>query len=274
MKKTIIFNLVYKFLIRGVMYFISIIPLAILLTIEYESNILLKIFLLSLSIVTIPFVIIFFTSLLLFQFPKVKPGSYQIFSKDYYLWLKRDVILEIINSSYFLNNIVMRLDLIKIMYFKLIGVQNIITTIFAPNVRILDADKFVFGEKIFIGYSSFLSAHIIKGNKLILGVTHIGNNVKIGSFCRIAPNVKIGDNSLIDYSVEIGFNCNIGKNVKIFGSTKLDDNVTIEENVIIGKDCVIGRNTIIKKKIIIGSHSKIASRKKIENSLPEMSNIN
>ena len=67
-----------------------------------------------------------------------------------------------------------------------------------------------------------------------LGVTRIGNGVKIDNQVHIAHNVKIGDNTLVVAQVGIAGSTRVGKGVILAGRAGLTGHITIGDNAIVG----------------------------------------
>ena len=67
-----------------------------------------------------------------------------------------------------------------------------------------------------------------------LGVTRIGNGVKIDNQVHIAHNVKIGDNTLIVAQVGIAGSTTVGKGVILAGKAGITGHINIGDHVIVG----------------------------------------
>ncbi|SRR6266446_2595587 len=258
---TLINGFLYKFLIRYLIYLIGTLPFVVAVTaLSGSRNRVTEVVILSLSIVTAPVIIIITTGLVIFFHPKQKDGIVKTFSRDYFTWLRRNLLHEIITNSSFLNNSLNRIDLLKFLYYQLAGLTNPFLIIIAPHVLLLDPDRLICGKETFIGVNSLITGHIIKGDRLLIQTVHLGHQVKIGSACVISCGVKIGDGTRIDFGVSIGTNCKIGRNVIILRETKIDDNVTIEDSVVVGKFCKIGRKAVIRKNAYIESFEIIKAK--------------
>jgi UDP-3-O-[3-hydroxymyristoyl] glucosamine N-acyltransferase len=85
----------------------------------------------------------------------------------------------------------------------------------------------VLGDRVEVGSNSTI-------DRATLGVTSIGNGVKLDNQIQIAHNVEIGDNTVIAAqtgiagSSKIGKNCVIGGQVGIVGHISIGDNVKIQ----------------------------------------------
>ena len=266
-------RLLFVFILRFLIYGMSLIPFCYV-SVSYESTIN-KILLLIVTLLLAPILIIFLTGLTYYLTPKVVPGAYKIFSTPFIKWLLKDLIANIVTTSKFLNDIANRVDFIKIIYYRLLGVTNIKTMIIASDVLIMDPNKFTFGKNIFIGTSTLISGHFIKNRKLVLTMGEFGDNVQIGACCKIAQGVKIGKNSIIGFGVNIGVDCIIGENVIIHDATSLDEYSVIGDNTVVGKKCLIGRKTHIGKKCRVGHYSSVGSKLNIGEhaDIPELSTI-
>ena len=200
----------YQIILKVIVHIISLVPFIYILVIGFESRLLYAL-LLILAISISPLLLIIQTGLLLVVFPRARPGEYTIFSKKYLTWLRRNIIAEYVSSSSFMNNLVQRSSLLKILYYGMLGYKSPASVILAPDVKLLDPDLCKFGGSNFVGYGSVISSHTIKGDNLILAESRIGKNVKIGSYCKMAVGISIGESTLIDYGVELGVKCRIGK---------------------------------------------------------------
>ena len=257
--KTFLWLLFYQLLMKVIVYGIALFPALWLSVCTYESAIWHVLSILA-GVLLFPVILVFQVAILMAILPKAASGKYPIGSKFYFRWLRRNIIAEYVTGSAMLNNTIQRISILKILYYGMLGYKNPASLILAPDVKLLDPDRCMFGSRIFIGYVSVLSGHTVKGNQLIIESTKIGDAVKIGSFCKLAVGVEVGENSYIDYGVEIGMKTRIGKNVKIFASVQLDDEVIVEDNVVIGKGVMIGRKTLIGAGSVIGGYSRIGSR--------------
>ncbi|MGB1361907.1 MAG: UDP-3-O-(3-hydroxymyristoyl)glucosamine N-acyltransferase, partial [Flavobacteriaceae bacterium] len=85
----------------------------------------------------------------------------------------------------------------------------------------------VLGDRVEVGSNSTI-------DRATLGVTSIGNGVKLDNQIQIAHNVEIGENTVIAAqtgiagSSKIGKNCVIGGQVGIIGHINIGDNVKIQ----------------------------------------------
>jgi len=261
--KSFLIRVFFKFFIRFIVYAASLIPFCYSLVLQTESNIS-KILLLIISILSCPFLIIIISGLLYAITPKVESGSYKIFSPPFIKWFLKDVLADLVLSSSLLNNIANRIDFLKSIFYRLLGVSNPDTIIMASDVILLDPNRFIFGNNIFIGYSTMISGHFVKNRQLVLTMGEIKNNVQIGACCKIAQGVNIGNNVIIGFGVTIGVNCIIGDNTVIHDATILDDNCVVGENSVVGKKCLIGRKSVVKNNCFIGNYSSIGSSLKIK----------
>ncbi len=256
--KVFLIRFIFLFLIRFFIYSLAILPFCYVM-IFVETSIT-KLFLLLGSILLIPILIILHTGLLCYLCPKVPDGSYKPFSTYFIKWFLRDLIADTVISSRLLNNMTNRIDFLRVSFYGLLGVKNISTLVLASDVLILDANRFIFGKNIFIGYDTLISGHFVKNRKLVLEKGRFGDNVQIGACSRIAQGVKIGDNSIIGFGVKISVDCVIGNNVKIYNASELDAGVVIEDNAVIGKKCLLGKNAVIGENSYIGDYSTVGSR--------------
>lgn len=215
-------------------------------------------------IIWIPFSIVILTGIILRLHPTIKNEKIEPGSKKFFFWLNKNFIHEFVCSSSFLNNLTNRIDILRVFYYKLCGIKNPLLVIIAPDVKFLDPYLLDLGNKVFIGFGTIISGHIIQAGKLVVDYVKISDNVRIGASCFISCGVDIKEGANIGFGVKIGSNCKIGKNVIISSETIIDDNVTIEDNVIIGKFCIIGKNSIIKNKSVVSFNQVIRPRSVID----------
>lgn len=86
----------------------------------------------------------------------------------------------------------------------------------------------------------FTSVH--RGTTKDQGVTKIGDNVYMMSYCHIAHDCVIGDNVLFVNAVQLAGHVKVGKNARISGSTNITQFITIGRNAYIGGDSTIDRD--------------------------------
>ena len=75
-----------------------------------------------------------------------------------------------------------------------------------------------------------------------LGVTRIGNGVKMDNQIHIAHNVKIGDNALVVAQVGIAGSTTIGKSAILAGKAGISGHLTIGDNAIVGPYAGVSAN--------------------------------
>ena len=251
--------LLYQVILRLLVSIVSLLPFCLVMA-QDTLPVITEVISLILSISLIPFLVVIQTAILLRLFRKPRSGKFPIFSTDYYLWLRRNIVAEYVSSSSLLNNLVHRTSVLKILYYGMLGYRKPSYLIIAPDVKILDPGRCQFEKFVFIGVGTVIGGHTIKSLQLLLADTKIGSNVNIGSFCKFAVGVEIGKGTFIDYGVEVGMLCKIGDNVTIFAGVKLDDETVIEDNAVIGKAVTIGRKSHIGRGSFIGAYSRLGSR--------------
>lgn len=98
-----------------------------------------------------------------------------------------------------------------------------------------------------------------------IGRVEIGNDVEIGAnSCvdRAALGVtRIGDGVKLDNLVHIGHNCSIGRHVVIAAQTGLSGGVVVEDNAVIGGQVGIGDKARIESGAVLGSGCGILTSK-------------
>jgi UDP-3-O-[3-hydroxymyristoyl] glucosamine N-acyltransferase len=98
-----------------------------------------------------------------------------------------------------------------------------------------------------------------------IGRVEIGNDVEIGATStidRAALGVtSIGDGVKLDNMVHIGHNCRIGKHVVIAAQTGISGAVVVEDYAVIGGKVGIGDKARIESRAVIGSGSGILTSK-------------
>ena len=90
--------------------------------------------------------------------------------------------------------------------------------------KIPQTGKVVLGENLDVGANSTI-------DKATLGVTHIGDGVKLDNQIQIAHNVDIGSNTVIAGQTGIAGSSLIGKNVFMGGQVGVNGHVKIGNNV-------------------------------------------
>lgn len=248
------------------LYMISLTPFVwgIIYIHKLENNVS-KFFFIAISLVFAPVILLLLVSIILRLLPKVKSGNHRIFSGSYYLWIIRDFTYEIITTSNFLNNLLIRTKPIRNIIYSIMGLKNSNNFILANDVKLLDPDKIKIGKFTFIGINTLIAPHIIRANRLILKEINIGEKCIVGAFCTILSGTKVGSHCRIDSHVILNNDVEIGDKTIIYAGTNVDSNVRIGKQVIIGKNCIVGSNTVIGDKVAIGNYLRIGSDKYIKN---------
>jgi UDP-3-O-[3-hydroxymyristoyl] glucosamine N-acyltransferase len=98
-----------------------------------------------------------------------------------------------------------------------------------------------------------------------IGRVEIGQDVEIGAnscIDRAALGVtRIGDGVKLDNLVHIGHNCSIGRNVVIAAQTGLSGGVVVEDDAVIGGQVGIGDKARIETGAVLGSGCGILTSK-------------
>jgi UDP-3-O-[3-hydroxymyristoyl] glucosamine N-acyltransferase len=119
---------------------------------------------------------------------------------------------------------------------------------------VLGADGFGFERELYGGYQKFPQ----------IGRLEIGNDVEIGAnSCvdRAALGVtRIGDGVKLDNMVHIAHNCIIGNHVVIAAQTGLAGGVVVEEYAVIGGQVGIGDKARIESSVVLGSGCGVLSK--------------
>ena len=272
--QTFLWLLFYQGLLRSLVYLVSFLPFALVLTLPLNSTTPQVAAILA-SLAAVPVLILLQTALLLRLMPTAPTGRHPFRGKAYFAWLRTNIVSEYVGGLASLNDIVQRMAPLKVLYYGMLGYRSPWRIIMAPGVRLLDPTLCRFEPNVFLGVSTVVASHTVKSLKLLVAENRFGRNVMVGSFCRFAVGVTVDEDSWIDYGVEVGMLTRIGKNVRIFASVKVDDEVTIGDNVVIGKGAQIGRKSTIGDGCVIGGYSRLGSRVHLEpgTKLPEMTDL-
>gem|GEM_PF-7101303 len=230
---------------------------------KFDNNVS-KFFFIAISLVFAPVILLLLVSIILRLLPRVKNGNHRIFSGSYYLWIIRDFTYEILTTSHFLNNLLIRTKPIRNIIYSIMGLKNSNYFILGNDVKLLDPDKIKIGKYTFIGINTLIAPHIIRANRLILKEINIGEKCIVGAFCKILSGTKVGSHCRIDSHVILNNDVEIGDNSIIYAGTNVDNNVMIGKRVIIGKNCIVGSNTVIEDNVTIGNYLRIGSNQYIK----------
>lgn len=263
----------FIFIVRFFVYGTALMPFLYTTTLEVKLS--KKLFFLGTTGISVPFLIVIITAILIRISPSVGFGVYPMFSKKFIYWFLRDTLADIILCSSFLNNLRNRIDFLRYIYFVIINFRPPKKMIFASDVIILDPNMFVYGNNLFFGYATMISGHFVKNGKLFLTQGRIGSNTSIGAKCNIANGVKIGDNVQIGFGVSIGVQCIIEDNVIIHDACVIDDYAYIGRNSIIGKKTLLGRKSKVGSNTYVGNYCKLGSYLQIadKSKIPELTTI-
>ena len=84
-----------------------------------------------------------------------------------------------------------------------------------------------------------------------LGVTQIGEQVKIDNLVHIAHNVKVGDRTLIAAQTGIAGSCTIGSDVVIGGQVGIADHCRLQDGCIVGAQAGIPSGKVINSGVTV-----------------------
>lgn len=142
-----------------------------------------------------------------------------------------------------------------------------------PNVTIYDdveiGDRAVIHSGAVIGADGF--GFVMAGDHYEkfpqVGRVSIGNDVEIGANCcidRAALGVTwIGDGVKLDNMVHVGHNCRIGRHVVVAAQTGFSGGVIIEDYAVIGGQVGIGDKARIESRAVLGSGCGVLTSKVI-----------
>jgi UDP-3-O-[3-hydroxymyristoyl] glucosamine N-acyltransferase len=142
-----------------------------------------------------------------------------------------------------------------------------------PNVTIYDdcdiGDRAVLHSGCVIGADGF--GFVLTGEKYEkfpqVGRVEIGNDVEIGAnscIDRAALGVTwIGDGVKIDNMVHVGHNCRLGKHVVVAAQTGFSGGVVVEDYAVIGGQVGIGDKARIESRAVLGSGCGVLTSKVI-----------
>jgi UDP-3-O-[3-hydroxymyristoyl] glucosamine N-acyltransferase len=124
-------------------------------------------------------------------------------------------------------------------------------------------DHVILHAGVTVGGSGF--GFVFDGNSQVrfpqVGSVEIGNDVEIGANTTIDRGslgvTRIGNGVKVDNLVQIAHNVEIGKNVVIAAQTGISGSTIIEENVIIGGQVGFGDHARVQKGAIIGSKAGV-----------------
>lgn len=259
---------IFKSLLPLTFHFLAVSPFILSLVFFYDlENRWAYFLIITLAVLSTPIVFVISIAFAGYIIPQVSEGKYTLGSKEYFFWLLKTLVFELITNSAYINNMVNRDWIIHFIVYKLMRMRTLSGYIITPNVKLSDPDKIFIGKGTFIGTGTTISPHVVRKYKntlkVVLKNVILGEDCIVGAQCSIGPGVTISHRSKIDFYVAIESNVKIGENTIVLAGTKIYSNVTIGQNVRIGKACVIGSRVTIEDGVNIGDFTYIGSRVRI-----------
>jgi carbonic anhydrase/acetyltransferase-like protein (isoleucine patch superfamily) len=99
------------------------------------------------------------------------------------------------------------LTFLRLLYFRGQGAKLSWSTHISPGARVWSAGLCQFGHMTYIGEFAHVTAHLSRGDKLLIAPVVIGDGVNVGAHANIGPGVTIGSGARIGPLVDIAPGC-------------------------------------------------------------------
>ncbi|MEM8960953.1 MAG: DapH/DapD/GlmU-related protein [Acidobacteriota bacterium] len=109
----------------------------------------------------------------------------------------------------------------RYLYWRALGAKIAYGVNCSPFINVSDLPLITIGKGTTIGAYSHISAHLLRGDRLIVAPVTIGQGVELGIQCVIGPGTRIGNDSTIGANCAIGLHTTIGEDVQIGAGNRL-----------------------------------------------------
>ena len=179
------------------------------------------------------FTLVLVLSALRLVLPREKEGTSKVFAdRDFFVFLLHWGL-----ESYVPPPLITHIQLLtslRLLYFRGQGMKLSWSTHISPGARIWSAGLCSFGHLTYIGEFAHVTAHLSRGDKLLIAPVVLGDRVNVGAHSNISPGVTIGCDvrigplvdiapaCFIEDGVEIGPACQLGMGVHVGRGARLE----------------------------------------------------
>lgn len=161
--------------------------------------------------------------------PREKEGTSRVFAdRDFFVFLMHWMLESYVPPPLITH--IQLLTFLRLAYFRGQGCKLSWSTHISPGAKIWSAGLCEFGHMTYIGEFAHVTAHLSRGDKLLIAPVIIGDEVSIGAHANISPGVTLGQGVRIGPLVDIAPGCFIHDGAKIGPACQLGMSVHVGEN--------------------------------------------
>ena len=127
---------------------------------------------------------------------RIEPGVYKLSDRRALRWLVADSFMRMFERS-FLRGYVKDFAPQRYLFFRLLGARMDRSVMIGGDARVTDPWAFEAGQDTLIAALSFVTAHLVEGDMLVVKPIKLGARVTIGVRSVILPGVEVGDGAII-----------------------------------------------------------------------------
>ena len=214
-----------------------------------------------------------------FLIPREKEGTSKVFAdRDFFVFLLHWMLESYVPAPLITH--IQLLTFLRLAYFRGQGCKLSWSTHISPGARVWSAGLCEFGHMTYVGEFAHVTAHLSRGDKLLLAPVIIGDEVNIGAHANISPGVTIGkgarigplvdiapgcfihDGAKIGPACQLGMSVHVGVNAEIEPRSFLDSWTRVPDNEVWAGDPAKKIGMVRPKKIRGSSAEKVSSSEK------------
>lgn len=176
--------------------------------------------------------------------PKEREGTSRVFADRHFFVFLLHWMLE----SYVPPPLITHIQLLtglRLLYYKGQGAKLTWSTHISPGARIWSAGLCEFGHLTYIGEFAHVTAHLSRGDKLLIAPVVIGDEVNVGAHANISPGCTIGRGARIGPLVDMAPSCYV------------DDGAIIGPAVQMGMSVHVGKNAEVQPRSFLDSWTRV-----------------
>jgi len=172
-------------------------------------------------------------SLLRLVIPREKEGTSKVFAdRDFFVFLMHWMLESYVVPPFITH--IQLLTFLRLAYFRGQGCTLTWSTHISPGARVWSAGLISFGHLTYVGEFAHVTAHLSRGDKLLIAPVVIGDGVNIGAHSNISPGTTVGKGArigplvdmapgcFIDDGAVIGPACQLGMSVHVGAGAELE----------------------------------------------------
>ena len=165
--------------------------------------------------------------------PREKEGTSRVFAdRDFFVFLLHWGLEAYVPPPLITH--IQLLTSLRLLYFRGQGMKLSWSTHISPGARVWSAGLCHFGHLTYIGEFAHVTAHLSRGDKLLIAPVVIGDRVNVGAHSNISPGVTIGCDvrigplvdiapaCFIEDGAELGPACQLGMGVHVGKGARLE----------------------------------------------------